>query len=142
MKTVLAVAALILFSAGVIEETKLGAGVSLDTATPIESIVAKPEDFVGKTLRIDGVVTAVCEHMGCWMAIASSDKADAPTIRLKVEDGVIVFPVTAKGKHASAQGTFETVADAESKEAAGEHAKHDAKASGQYQIRATGAVVR
>jgi hypothetical protein len=142
MKTVLAIAALILFSAGVIEETKLGAGVSLDTATPIESIVAKPEDFVGKTLRIDGVVTAVCEHMGCWMAIASSDKADAPTIRLKVEDGVIVFPVTAKGKHASAQGTFEAVADAESKEAAGEHAKHDAKASGQYQIRATGAVVR
>ena len=51
-------------------------------------------------------------------------------MRLKVDDGVIVFPVTAKGRKVSAEGVFEAVGSgAESKEAAREHAKHDAKAS-------------
>ena len=142
MRGLMAAALLVaLVSAG--EETKLGSGVTLEPATAIPTIVAAPQDFVGKTVRIDGVATAVCEHMGCWMAVAASDKPDAPTVRLKVEDGVIVFPVSAKGKRVSAQGVFEPVSsDADGKEAAGEHSKQDTKASTQYHIKATGAVIR
>lgn len=125
------------------EDTKLGTGVTLETATPVASIAASPESFVGKTIRVDGVATAVCSHMGCWMAVAAADNPDGPTVRLKVEDGVIVFPIAAKGKRVSAQGVFEAVGgDAHNKEAAGEHAKHDSKASKDYQIKATGAIVR
>lgn len=114
-------------------EEKLGAGVTLKETTSIADVVKNPEAFVGKTIRIDGTATAVCQHMGCWMAVSASDKADAPTVRLKVEDGVIVFPVSAKGKAVSAQGVFEKIAatDAEGKEAAAEHAKHQAAAGGQ-----------
>ena len=64
------------------------------------------------------------------------------TVRLKVEDGVIVFPLSAKGKNVSAEGVFEAVGDAHAREAAGEHAKQDAKASTSYQIKATGALIR
>jgi hypothetical protein len=124
------------------EETKLGAGVTLKDATPIKAIVEKPADYVGKTIRVDGVATAVCEHMGCWMAVAPENDAKGATVRLKVEDGVIVFPVTAKGKKVSAQGVLEEIPDEEGKEAAGEHAKHDASASKKYQIKATGAVIK
>ena len=107
--------------------------------------------------RSDGVATAVCEHMGCWMAVAPEGDKDGRTVRLKVDDGVIVFPVTAKGRKVSAEGVFEVVTGPEAKEAAalrqaqgrpeqgrgtGEHAKHDRKASAQYQIKATGAVIR
>jgi len=87
----------------------------------------------------------VCEAMGCWMAVAESDKQDAPTVRLKVEhEGAIKFPMSAKGKNVSAQGTFTAIGsgDEHGKEAAAEHAKHDAKASTEYQIAATGAVIR
>ena len=122
-------------------ETKLGSGVTIREATPIATIVADPEAFVGKTVRIDGVATAVCTHMGCWMSVAASDQDDAKSVRLKVDDGVIVFPVTAKGKRVSAEGVFEAVKDAESQEAAGEHAKHDPHASKRYQLKATGAVI-
>lgn len=140
---VLMAAALMLAVAQAADETRLGSGVTLETATPIVALVAAPEEFAGKTVRIDGVATAVCAHMGCWMAVAASENADAPTVRLKVEDGVIVFPVTAKGKRVSAQGIFEPVgADAHGKEAAGEHTKQDAKASPEYHIKATGAVIR
>ena len=48
----------------------LGAGVKLTEATPIKALYDTPQAFVGKTIRIDGVVTGVCEAMGCWMALA------------------------------------------------------------------------
>ncbi|HJR59589.1 MAG TPA: hypothetical protein VJ813_09330 [Vicinamibacterales bacterium] len=144
MKAVICAAVLALAGAGASgEETKLGAGVSLKEATPIKALVETPADFVGKTIRVDGVATAVCEAMGCWMAVAPDGDPKGPTVRLKVEDGVIKFPVTAKGKKVSAEGVFEEIGagDEHGKEAAGEHGKHDSHASKKYQIKATGAVV-
>ena len=168
---------IILFGLGVVAsvamaqaEQKLGTGVALTQTTSIADVVKNPEAFVGKTIRIDGTATAICQHMGCWMAVSESDKADAPTVRLKVEDGVIVFPVSAKGKAVSAEGVFEKIAPtkAEVKQAAAEHAKHQAghaappatghaahqaagetehkakhpAASAKYQLKATGAIIR
>jgi hypothetical protein len=126
------------------QETKLGSGVTLKEATPVNALIAKPADFVGKTIRVDGVATAVCEEMGCWLALSADGKKDSKTVRLKVEDGVIVFPMSAKGKNVSAEGVFEEVGatDEHAKEAAGEHAKHDATASKSYQIKATGAIIK
>ena len=125
-------------------DTKLGAGVTLKDATPVKALIENPADYVGKTIRVDGVATAVCEHMGCWMAIAPEGDPNGTTVRLKVEDGVIVFPVSAKGKKVSAEGVFEEIGakDAEAKEAAGEHAKKDPKASRSYQLKGTGVVIQ
>jgi hypothetical protein len=127
---------------GAAAETKLGAGVMLKEATPIPAIVAQPAEYVGKTIRVDGVATAVCTAMGCWMAVAPESDPKGTTVRLKVEDGVIVFPMSAKGKKVSAEGVFEAIGDEHGKEAAGEHARQDAKASASYQIKATGALIR
>ena len=144
MKLIVATALAVAFVAAPMDETKLGTGVTIEQATPIAAIVKAPADYVGKTVRVDGVATAVCEMMGCWMAVAESDAKDAPTVRLKVEhEGDIVFPVSAKGKKVSAQGVFEAVAaEGEAHDAAMEHAKHDPKASAQFQIKATGAIIR
>ena len=129
---------------GVSAETKLGGGVTLKEATPIKALIEKPADFVGKTIRVDGVATAVCEDMGCWMAIAPAGDPKGATVRLKVEDGKIVIPVSAKGKQVSAEGVFEAVdsKDGEANEAAGEHAKKDTKASRKYQLKGTGVVIQ
>lgn len=144
MKALL-IATLALALPAIAEETKLGAGVTLKDATPISAIAANPQDYVGKTVRIDGVATAVCSEMGCWMAVGASDAKDAPTIRLQVNhDGKIVFPVSAKGKQVSAEGTFEAVgtADTEARDEAKASTKIDAKAFTEYQLKATGAVIR
>ncbi len=140
----LVLAAVLCVAVVVSAEEKLGTGVSLKEVTPIVALVERPADFVGKTIRIDGVATAICEHMGCWMAVAAEDNPTGTTVRLKVEDGVIVFPISAKGKKVSAEGVFEEVgrSDAEGTEAAGEHAKHDAKASKTYQLKTTGALIK
>lgn len=96
--------------------TKYGDGVALTASTPISDLATKPDQFVGKKVRVDGVVEAVCENMGCWMQI--KDEKSDKTVRIKVDDGVIVFPVSAKGKKASAEGVFQKV------DAAAEAAHH------------------
>jgi hypothetical protein len=144
MKTLILVAAIAFAGIAGGRETKLGTGVTLTEATPIKALLERPKDYVGKTVRIDGVATGVCQMMGCWMAVRPEDDESGGTVRLKVEDGVIVFPITAKGKRVSAQGVFEEIGakDSHGQEAAGEHAKHDASAVKQYHIAATGALIR
>jgi len=143
------VAALGLMAVAVVSaagDEKFGKGVSLTEATSIKALYETPDKFVGKTIRIDGVVTAVCEEMGCWMALGETDKAQN-TVRLKVDhDAGIVFPIAAKGKNASAEGVFEKIAegDKEAKEAAAEQAAQTAGSdfAKKYQLKATGAIVK
>jgi hypothetical protein len=126
-------------------ETKFGAGVSLAKATPIADLYASPDRFVGKTVRVDGVVTAVCTEMGCWLAIGDADNPDQ-AVRFQADhDGKIVFPISLKGQKASAEGVFVKIGanDHEAKEAAGEHAHSQPKAAdfgSRYQFQVTGAV--
>ena len=128
------------------QEKQLGKGVTLKDATPIKALYESPDKFVGKTIRIDGVVTAVCEDMGCWMALGASEKSEE-VVRFKVDHHTgIEFPISAKGKQASAEGVFEKIdaKDKEANEAAGEHAAHSkiADFAKKYQIKAVGAVIK
>ncbi len=125
------------------QEQKFGKGVTLTTVTTIENLFAQPDKYLGKTVRVDGVVAAVCDMAGCWMEL--SDPKAARTLRFKVDDGVIVFPVSAKGKKASAEGVFEKV----SAEMAHEYAMDQEKSKGgdtkkdapAFQVKATGAII-
>lgn len=74
--------------------------------TPIEEIVADPDAWAGKKVRIAGQVEGVCAMQGCWMDLVSPENA---TLRVKVDDGVIVFPAEAIGHRAIAEGTIEIV---------------------------------
>ena len=129
-------------------EQKYGAGVTLKSATPVATLLSSPKDYVGKSVRVDGVITAVCEMAGCWMEVRdeSADPKVAKAIRIKVEDGVIVFPVEAKGKKASIEGVFEPVSQEMAKEYAMDQDKakpgSDMKtAVPGYQLKGTGAII-
>jgi hypothetical protein len=84
-----------------------GEGVTLANAVAVETLLATPDDYLGKTVRVDGVITGVCKKRGCWMQITDPDTGNG--VRIKVEDGVIVFPYTAMGKRATAEGVFDAV---------------------------------
>jgi hypothetical protein len=79
-----------------------GAGVKLPTATPISAILAEPKKFSGQTVRVEGMVTDVCEMRGCWFEMAGAKAGEK--LRFKVTDGEMVFPMESKGKHAVAEG--------------------------------------
>jgi hypothetical protein len=138
--TILAVAAAAVTAAA---PESFGAGVSLKDTTPIDRIIARPAEFEGKTVRVEGTISAVCTEMGCWMALAPDNAKDGSTLMIKVDDGVIVFPVSARGKRAAAQGVVQRVGgDHESHSAAAEHAKAQGTDTPvAYQIKATGAIV-
>ncbi len=137
--------AVMAFGGSVLADTKFGAGVTLTKATPIGDLYASPEKFVGKTVRVDGVVTAVCTEMGCWLAIGTTENPDQ-AVRFQADhDGKIVFPISMKGQKASAEGVFVKIGagNHEAREAAGEHAHSQPKAAefgNKYQFQVTGAV--
>lgn len=127
------------------EPERYGAGVSVTEVTPMASVIQRPADFEGRTVRVEGVVKAVCTHMGCWMALAPADSTDSATLFLKVDDGVIVFPVSAKGRRVVAQGVIERIGSSpEAREAAAEHAQQQgatSHAGTTWQLKSTGALL-
>ncbi len=134
------------------DSTKYGEGVTLEKAVSIEKLLASPADYLGQEVRVDGTITAMCQKRGCWMQL-TNDKGNG--VRIKVEDGVIVFPATSMGHTASAQGVFEGIPVAaqakkhEGEEHEGEkhegekHEACDSKPKGEmiYFIKGTGAVI-
>lgn len=93
-------AAVLVFAA----EVKLGEPMTLKKQTAISDLSARPADFVDKQVQVKGRITEVCEKMGCWMMLV--DPATKAEVRIKVKDGVIVFPKEAVGKMAAAEGKF------------------------------------
>lgn len=81
-----------------------GKPLTLKEKTPISKILADPHAYSGKRVQVEGTIVEVCEERGCWINIASDKPFEK--IRFKVEDGVIVFPLDAKGKKAIAEGVL------------------------------------
>ena len=148
------------------DATEYGDGVTLGQAVPITTLLASPDDYLGKNVRVDGVITGVCKKRGCWMQVTDPETGNG--VRIKVEDGVIVFPYTAMGKKASAEGVFDAITltpeqvearaaaqaaehghapgedcDKSAQQASGEGAGCDAPVQDNriYMIRGTGAVI-
>ncbi len=70
--------------------------------TPISSIVAAPDKYLEKPVTVQGEIIGVCSKKGCWMQLASD--AAEQQFKIKVRDGDMVFPISAKGKKAFATG--------------------------------------
>jgi hypothetical protein len=92
-----------------------GEGVSATSAVTVQALLDHPDRYLGKTVRVDGTVSAVCQAMGCWLEIG--DPAIGRGVRFKVKDGVVVFPKDAAGRKASAEGIFEEIATSPVREA-------------------------
>ncbi|MCK9408883.1 MAG: DUF4920 domain-containing protein [Bacteriovoracaceae bacterium] len=87
------------FSAG---KKKYGNDLTVKEVTKISEIVANPDKFDGKRVLVQGPIVDVCKTRGCWIKIGSDKEFES--VRFKVEDGVIVFPLEIKGQNASAEG--------------------------------------
>jgi hypothetical protein len=75
----------------------LGAPIEASAKQVALSEVAKaPQSYVGQTFATTGTVTAVCQHMGCWMEI----KDDASSAHIKMAGHGFFVPKTASGHKA------------------------------------------
>lgn len=147
MKILLALAASVcLLSAA---DAKLGKPLTIKEPMPVSALLAKADSLVGKTVQVKGKITEVCQQMGCWVQLAGDD---GKAIRIKVNDGEIVFPKDGAGRTAIAEGQLAKIV--RTREEAIAAAKHEAEESGKsfdparipsgttaYQIQGTGAVI-
>src|SRR5215217_772831 len=83
-------------------ETRLGRPFTLNHSIPVGELMANPAVHAGKTVQVSGKVVETCEQMGCWMNLA--DAKSNRRVRIKVNDGEMVFPKSAVGKMAVAEG--------------------------------------
>jgi len=118
-------------------ENKLGKPLTVKEPMTLAALLAHPDDYVGKTVQVQGRIVEVCQMMGCW---------------LDLTDGEIVFPKDSPGKSVIAEGKF-TKIDL-TKEQAIERAKEEAQDKGVkfdpatvkgpvtiYQLQGSGAVI-
>lgn len=136
---------------GVAAAATFGGGVTSKDVVKVSAILENPARYVGKTVVVEGTIVDVCAARGCWMDLAG-DKPHQ-RMKIKVDDGVIVFPLESRGKKAQVQGRVEELKLTQ--EEAVQQARHQAEEAGrpfdpkvvqgagtQYRIRATGAVIR
>jgi len=102
-------------------------------------------------VQVRGRASEVCLAMGCWMTVV--DPVGERTIRVKVNDGEIVFPKSAVGKLAIVEGKLTRLEL--TREQATAQARHEAEEQGRkfdpksikkgvtlYMIEGAGAVIR
>ena len=82
-----------------------GKGITLTEQTLLSEIMASPEKYKGKQVLLSGTIVEVCAKRGCWVDL-SGDK-EFQKIQVKVKDGEIVFPLSAKGNNALVEGIVE-----------------------------------
>jgi len=115
--------ALLLSAAAFAGEVRLGKPLTLKEPTPIAEVAAQPDRYAGKVVQVKGKVTEVCQMMGCWTNLV--DEATGKSIRIKVNDGEIVFPKDSVGRTMTAEGELKKIEL--TKEQALARAKHEAE---------------
>ena len=128
MKRIIAACAAVVLAASLAAAgaTTYGKPLTVKETTKVSDILAKPEQFDGKRVKIEGPVVDVCQMRGCWIKIGG-DK-DFESLTFKVDDGVIVFPMSARGKTALVEGVVSVTT--QSVEEQKKHGEHMAKEQG------------
>ena len=70
----------------------------------IVDLISNKDVFINKEVKIRGLVNEVCPMRGCWLEVVDENGIDK--LRIKVTDGDIVFPLSAKGRNIEAEGQF------------------------------------
>lgn len=143
----------VLFLTGLVcagAEVRLGQPFTKAEPLTVAALLREAAAHEGGTVQVKGRITEVCQMMGCWMNLV--DPASGESIRVKVNDGDIVFPKDASGRMAVAEGKLKKIVF--TREQAVAMAQHEAEEQGRkfdpasvkagktfYQIQGTGAVL-
>lgn len=98
---------------------RFGARVTLKKSVGLHKLVAAPEKFKGRTVRIEGVVQDVCQGAGCWVEV--SDGNGTSFIARSLDESVLL-PKDCKGYKVVVQGLLTTMP--EKKHAEGSEETH------------------
>jgi hypothetical protein len=81
---------------------KFGAPLEDSRKVALTDLVKDAVSYSGKTVRTEGVVSAVCQGSGCWMTLKSGDQA----VRVTFKDYGFFVPIESAGATAAMEGVF------------------------------------
>ena len=130
--------------------TVYGEKPTLTDTSAVATVLANAEQMVGQRVLVAGTIVDVCQERGCWLALGTEE--GGATLRVKVEDGVIVFPMSARGHQAVVEGIVEKIelTAEQAREQARMHAKEKGEpfdsmatfnAKTSYQLKGMGAII-
>jgi hypothetical protein len=82
-------------------QKKFGAPITETANTALDALLREPAKYQAKTIRTEGVVSAVCKSMGCWMEIAEP----GGQAHIKMAGHSFFVPKDSSGHRAVVQGT-------------------------------------
>ena len=80
--SVIAATLLFICSVAMASTTKHGAALPAGDAVSLSKVLTNPDAFADKALLVEGLVKSVCTKKGCWMEVAASKDAKAPSCRV------------------------------------------------------------
>ncbi|MBK8914751.1 MAG: DUF4920 domain-containing protein [Phycisphaerales bacterium] len=73
---------------------------------PIRTVLASPDKYKDKPIRVSAVVREVCLHKGCWIRMADGDKGDGLFVKFVCPIEGRLIPTEAVGKPVIVEGTL------------------------------------
>ena len=111
-----------------------GAGIALDSETPLATLLAEPERFTETPQLVRGRLVDICQKKGCWTVLADGQAQ----VRVRFADYGFFVPTDAIGRDALVEGvvTVRTLSEADAKHYAAEskHGDPDAIEGPQHEI--------
>jgi len=91
-----------------------------DTKTvALKDVIENVDKYSGKTIKVEGEITDVCQAKGCWLVVTDGERA----MRVKFKDYGFFVPTNASGKKVILEGIVENKTISEM------HAQHLAQES-------------
>jgi hypothetical protein len=81
----------------------VGAALTGARRVSVAELLAKPGDFVGQTVRLEGEVTAMCHHARAWFAVKDDGQTGTQYLRVQTKPAFSVPPGVI-GKRARTEG--------------------------------------
>ena len=83
---------------------KRGAALGGAKKVSLAKVMTTPAKYVGKMVRVEGIIVRSCKMEGCWMELAP--EANAKSVRVKMKDHGFFIPLDSAGAKAVAEGVF------------------------------------
>lgn len=87
----------------------VGAEVTPEGAVPVQAVVAEAGKYDQQNVKIEGVVSEVCQNAGCWLTLQADDAASIRIFVDKEEGGAykFTFPTDISGRRVIVAGYLE-----------------------------------
>ena len=79
-----------------------GDGIAEGPAVEVAKALENPDQFTGKTVRLTGPISSVCQTKGCWMQLGTPSQF----VFVKFKDYAFFVPKDASGRVAIVEGTM------------------------------------